>query len=1212
MAEQFRAVTQRFCTSVFLLCAGVCLSPLAFSAPVSGDIDGDGLVGLADALRIVRHIDNVELLSGDALGRADVYPVADGDGVVDVNDARTILRVAVGSISLQEVTGETEWDAPRITSFSPLHGGPGTQVVISGENFPHSAVQSGSVVVAFNHTLASITSSTTTSLTVTVPDDAISGLLRVLTPGGLAVSGTNFTVTNLRNGSLELGGRAAPDAYEVATPYGTSAVGGDGSFQVDLPDDGVGLVGAVPIGPGASYLALQLPGEGTRGTLVVDAQSTAETLVFMHPFLMTDNGDRATMIVNIVTSDAAVAQLAQTISTRYPEGADGLDDAEVRAAWADAVASVLSQLPDTRTIGAIRRSRSAAGTTAGVAAQRTTITTPTGTKIRILRMDPDYFKLGYDAEEQAIVPSLERDYSPVDWLLSITRLDPDSLPNGVSGGPGEGFSDLKKRDMDQLGNYQKTCMVAANQWTAKLDVLGQGMDFVLDSAFDFVGLGGEDGMLPLEDADEDSLYIIRAYSGAWKDHLKLTGDDVVAINAIAGAPRLAHTALGVNATLALLDAWSLVAGDEAGFKQEAIKAGAQAAIDEAAHKIGDHALGGMTEREALQVILDVTVAAGRGVAGTAAEAGLASAQEKLIKTAAKALTGAGAILEALSTLSTLGRIGERVSGEMGYLINVYGLEMSPGPSPMESTFVMVGDPFSPAITSVTPMEAAPGATVTIRGTRFDPRPTYNTVLFNDKYKGTITAASAEELTVVVPIDAPPAECTVSVATQRGFVKAIYTDFELIALPTLLSLSPTKGFGLSPNASSSPYSGYSTRITLAGLHLIDNAVTDIKLYIKGVDVTVGATWSNEQVSFNCPAVAFGPDAEIVLTYMHDEQLKNTDTFLFHVYGPPSLQTVTPTEVTTASVVTVASGALHTSELYIEDQKYSWRSMAGTGEAERQFNMPDLALDDGEEVTLTIWNPAGKTEETLTWSTRIEANPPDDLADGMTFHVSTTAAGMSPDGKLTLAEALAASRGNLNLWGNGYDDFDETAVYTWKQSREPIPDTDPVEYEYTMGFMGVANSVSTTNRAGHEIMGIRAVVDYFSGEDSDQAVGTINLDTGAENYSLPFAEATKPYPPERTFAEEEGDRVTGVKGDHGANHRDTIDTTLTGTSENLLQFEVPAFNLGVQDRLILGYSAITVAGAAAVGEKSVLSVAEFTTTTPLQLASFSGVNTTLTTI
>ena len=61
--------------------------------PVSGDVNGDQTVSVDDAILVLRHIANLDVLSGDAQTAAD----ANGDQTVDVNDAIAILKLIAGA-----------------------------------------------------------------------------------------------------------------------------------------------------------------------------------------------------------------------------------------------------------------------------------------------------------------------------------------------------------------------------------------------------------------------------------------------------------------------------------------------------------------------------------------------------------------------------------------------------------------------------------------------------------------------------------------------------------------------------------------------------------------------------------------------------------------------------------------------------------------------------------------------------------------------------------------------------------------------------------------------------------------------------------------------------------------------------------------------------------------------------------------------------------
>jgi sugar lactone lactonase YvrE len=103
---------------------------------------------------------------------------------------------STGSVQLATLGGQvtsaqtfTVWTPPVLLSFSPARGKAGDVVTLTGSSFAPTARSE----VAFGAGIGSVVQASGTSLQVRVPASAQTGKIRVQTPGGLALSTTDFT-----------------------------------------------------------------------------------------------------------------------------------------------------------------------------------------------------------------------------------------------------------------------------------------------------------------------------------------------------------------------------------------------------------------------------------------------------------------------------------------------------------------------------------------------------------------------------------------------------------------------------------------------------------------------------------------------------------------------------------------------------------------------------------------------------------------------------------------------------------------------------------------------------------------------------------------------------------------------------------------------------------------------------------------------------------
>jgi hypothetical protein len=148
---------------------------------------------------------------------------------------------STGPISVTTPAGTTNssslfYAAPVITSFSPTHGLPGMNVVITGSNFL------GASVVRFNGTNASFTASTNnTTLVAVVPNGAQTGPITIVAPAGTNTSVTSFVLDY--NSDLAVGILGAPNpvflgsnlTYTITVTTGGPFVAGNVRLTNTLP-----------------------------------------------------------------------------------------------------------------------------------------------------------------------------------------------------------------------------------------------------------------------------------------------------------------------------------------------------------------------------------------------------------------------------------------------------------------------------------------------------------------------------------------------------------------------------------------------------------------------------------------------------------------------------------------------------------------------------------------------------------------------------------------------------------------------------------------------------------------------------------------------------------------------------------------------------------------------------------------------------------------
>ena len=116
---------------------------------------------------------------------------------------------------------------PIITSFTPTYAcaSSGIPVVITGKNF------TGTTAVKFNGVDAtSYVVNSSTEITAILPATATTGTITVTAPGGIATSGTSFTVNVVIGGNTISGSQTICSGFAPSALTGSTPTGGNGTY----------------------------------------------------------------------------------------------------------------------------------------------------------------------------------------------------------------------------------------------------------------------------------------------------------------------------------------------------------------------------------------------------------------------------------------------------------------------------------------------------------------------------------------------------------------------------------------------------------------------------------------------------------------------------------------------------------------------------------------------------------------------------------------------------------------------------------------------------------------------------------------------------------------------------------------------------------------------------------------------------------------------
>ena len=504
--------------------------------------------------------------------------------------------------------------------------------------------------------------------------------------------------------------------------------------------------------------------------LLVNEYTTAKSIVFLHPFLMTDHPVAAKFLMQLIDRLPEIQTLAQILGSKYSQGVDDLEDPEIAEAWFEAVQAVLNNLPSSLTY-------SLSGEPPAASNKRPRSKTPlystntfsqvspllhpttghlfTGSALLPRQIDEEptnvrmigsrsFLNAEYDVYSHSVIPYLDNGYSPVDWIVAMYEIDPESLPHGIHNTP---FKQIHSQPFKRTG-YQQSIYVAGDLWTANINIFYELSFRISDVVMDKLGLAMKKELFLSR--KQDAVFFLRMYSGVYNDW---QDDDFEAILAMPDGKELASSAFLQNVMAMLVDAWTLFSGPIENKTMDRLRLFVRVELGHYSKQAADVMLSNVPLPEKAEMVfyglyeflkilvpvmvkeklddLEGVIKGGYSKLKLEDLQGVEICQAKLLKRYLSLLKMTLGTLNTLKSASFVGRIGERMAGLGGYIgyVHYQGAGIETGPTPLETMIIVAGDPFEPKVESMSPVEGGGGSVLTLRGDRFSPILENNTVSF---------------------------------------------------------------------------------------------------------------------------------------------------------------------------------------------------------------------------------------------------------------------------------------------------------------------------------------------------------------------------------------------------------------------------------------------------------------------------------------------------
>ncbi|MHA2620994.1 MAG: right-handed parallel beta-helix repeat-containing protein [bacterium JZ-2024 1] len=568
--------------------------------------------------------------------------------------------------------------------------------------------------------------------------------------------------TVIAEGQLNLPAPLQPSDFLVGNMFQTVTPDDRGGFRIPVRVDGITVTSAVPktytdeenVWVAVSYrFPEQVSPQQVSPEVLIDATSTARAMVFLNPMSLTYDPYKAKAVFDAMDGLSEIQALAREVTQKFPSVTRPMDDEDFSATYLSALGKVIDAIPPVVQPSAVTVTTEDTATPSAVLRD-------TNPRVQWHVLDwvyqieldsPKASGLSYSLEhlKNCTFPPIETPSSdepnkvkvqtvcgvPLDSLVRVQKVD--ILKTHQLGTESfqlnsmEDVFELRHRP-DQFSDFatdpaypSKLCFASANSFFKYFDILGNILDAYSEVLQEGIGIGTESDKFAI-DPNEDAIYLVRSVNGrlfsgmvdtfgegsfAWK---KLTDDHISALvlNVVNG---------GIDALSVFLDVKDL------------LKTCLRNVFYSVDAKLGQEvasliAVADFNAQEGFVILIGLATEAFSALLGCLTE----EAAKKPLKGLAILAKSLLKSMDVIGKFSRIGQIIDRVAGLSGLPIWISALV-----SPMDTSLVVVGDPFSPKITRVigagqevdpaNPPASLPGVKngdpLILEGKRFKRRPT---------------------------------------------------------------------------------------------------------------------------------------------------------------------------------------------------------------------------------------------------------------------------------------------------------------------------------------------------------------------------------------------------------------------------------------------------------------------------------------------------------